>query len=555
MQGVFFRVCSLFFVLAIPLVAELPDSVWEDFASEDDDQIQRAVELLVERSDKATYRLLNALYDSKLFVWEERELLAGVVVGGEPEETESGDEFLPISTAYPESEPIVDEEGNQRLIDIWDLIPVETNRTIRVMIEAYRSRRELRHPDAAKRLRALEDLATKNPPGALAVLRACLPEEKDPEVAKAIEIAILRVQLVAKDPLDRFMAAQGLGKRSVIEMLPAVEARLDPKAESPETDARVLAQLRKTQTSLQNWKRASGIAQTIFFGISLGSILILMALGLAIIYGLLGVINMAHGEFMMLGAYTAYVVYLLFQKVPQEFQQLAFWAAFPASFLVAGGIGVLVEMLIIRHLYDRPLESLLATWGLGLIMIQAVRKQFGDNIALPNPEYLAGGIELLPGVVMTYSRLFVIALTIVMIVAMFVLLNRTNLGMRIRAVTQNRSMSACLGIRTRSIDRMAFFLGTGIAGIAGCGITLIGNIVPNMGQNYIVDSFLVVVTGGVGKLIGTVLAGLSIGLTSKVAEPMMGAVLAKVLLLALIIVFLQIRPTGLFPAKGRNADQ
>jgi urea transport system permease protein len=297
------------------------------------------------------------------------------------------------------------------------------------------------------------------------------------------------------------------------------------------------------------------LAQDIFSGISLGSILVLVALGLSIIYGLAGVINMSHGEFIMIGAYSAYCVQQLFiQYLPAAWAEAAFFAALPVSFIVAALFGLMIERLVIRHLYSRPLESLLATWGISLILIQLARTIFGDLTSVKAPAALSGGIELADGLILPYNRLFIIALSIVMFLFTYLLFQKTRLGVKIRAVTQNRTMSACVGISTKHIDMLTFMLGSGLAGIAGCAITLIGNIVPNMGQTYIVDSFLVVVTGGVGKLAGCVASGLGIGVFSKIFEINFEAVYGKVLMLALIIIFLQYRPKGLFPDKGRIGD-
>ncbi|MDR1876192.1 MAG: urea ABC transporter permease subunit UrtB [Flavobacteriaceae bacterium] len=295
-----------------------------------------------------------------------------------------------------------------------------------------------------------------------------------------------------------------------------------------------------------------GIWQDIFSGISLGSILILVALGLSIIYGLAGIINMSHGEFIMIGAYTTYCVQQLFiAYLPPEWIDWSFFLSLPISFLVASLFGLLIERLIIRHLYSRPLESLLATWGVSLILIQLARNIFGDLTSVQTPVILSGGFEITKELTLPYNRLFIIFLSTGMFAFIYLLFQKSKLGVKIRAVTQNRSMSACVGISTKRIDMLTFMLGSGLAGIAGCAITLIGNIVPDMGQSYIVDSFLVVVTGGVGKLVGCVASGLGIGIFSKIFEINFEAVYGKVLMLVLIIVFLQYRSKGLFPDKGR----
>jgi urea transport system permease protein len=296
------------------------------------------------------------------------------------------------------------------------------------------------------------------------------------------------------------------------------------------------------------------LIQNLFSGVSLGSILILMALGLAVIFGLMGVINMAHGEFMMIGAYATYLVQVFFVS---WFPAASGWFlafSFPAAFLAAGAMGMLIEATIIKRLYGRPLETLLATWGVSLLLIQIARTIFGDLTAVQTPPFLGSGWEILPGLVLPYNRLFIIVLTTAIVTGMTLLFFKTTLGMKVRAVTQNRAMSACLGVRTRRLDCVTFGIGTGIAGVAGCALTQIGNVDPGMGQNYIVDSFMVVVTGGVGKLVGAVFAGFGIGTLNKFLEPFFQAVYAKVILLGLVILFLQWRPSGLFPAKGRHED-
>lgn len=307
--------------------------------------------------------------------------------------------------------------------------------------------------------------------------------------------------------------------------------------------------------SIRRREKAISVFQNLFSGLSLGSILILVALGLSIIYGLAGVINMSHGEFLMIGAYTTYCIQELFIRfLPESWFDTYFFVSLPISFFVAGLVGLLLERLIIRHLYSRPLESLLATLGISLILIQIARNIFGDLTSVKAPSLLSGGVTLFDGFVLPYNRLFIIALTIVVVLAMYFTFQRTSLGIKIRAVTQNRNMSACVGISTKRIDAMTFFIGSGIAGVAGCALTLIGNVVPNMGQTYIVDSFLVVVTGGVGKLVGCITSGLGIGTLSKVFEIFFETIYGKVIMLALIIFFLQYKPKGLFPDKGRIGD-
>ncbi len=301
--------------------------------------------------------------------------------------------------------------------------------------------------------------------------------------------------------------------------------------------------------------RNNNIYQNVFSGLSLGSILILVSLGLSIVYGLAGIINMSHGEFLMIGAYTTYCVQQLFEKfLPEAWFDLSFFVSLPISFIVAALFGLLIERTVLKHLYSRPLESMLATLGISLILIQLARSIFGDLTTVKAPAILSGGVNLGSGLILPYNRLFIIGLTIVIFIGVYMLFQRTRLGVRIRAVTQNRNMSACVGISTKKIDMITFMFGSGLAGIAGCAITLIGNVVPNMGQTYIVDSFLTVVTGGVGKLTGCAVSGMSVGVLSKVFEAGFEAVYGKVLMLLLIIIFLQYKPKGLFADKGRIGD-
>jgi urea transport system permease protein len=312
---------------------------------------------------------------------------------------------------------------------------------------------------------------------------------------------------------------------------------------------------REAIEQIEGWAMWTGVIETIFRGISLSSILLLMALGLAIIFGLMGVINMAHGELMMLGAYATFVTQELFRAyLPVDGFDYYFVVAMPVSFLVAGVFGLLLEATLIRHLYGRPLETLLATWGVSLVMIQAARVYFGDLTSVAAPKWLSGGMQVLVGVQLPYNRLFIIALSAVCVAGIYLALFRSGMGLRVRAVMQNRDMSACLGIPTRKVDAYTFAFGSGLAGLAGCALTLIGNVEPGLGQNYIVDSFMVVVTGGVGKLAGTIVAALGIGGLNKLLEPSFGAVYGKVLILIMVILFLQRRPSGLFTIKGRYSE-
>jgi urea transport system permease protein len=292
----------------------------------------------------------------------------------------------------------------------------------------------------------------------------------------------------------------------------------------------------------------------LFTGASLGSILLLVALGLAITYGLMGVINMAHGELMMIGAYATYVVQNLFKSYYPGWFDAYVLAAIPVSFLAAALVGALMERSVIRWLYGRPLETLLATWGISLILMQAVRSVFGaQNVGVENPSWLSGGVQVLPNLTLPYNRIAILVFAACVLAGVALLISRTRLGLFVRGVTQNRRMAACMGVNTARVDTYAFALGSGIAGLAGCALSQVGNVGPDLGQGYIVDSFMVVVTGGVGQLAGTVYAALGLGILNKLFEAWQGAVLAKIMVLVLIVVFIQKRPQGLFALKGREA--
>lgn len=321
-----------------------------------------------------------------------------------------------------------------------------------------------------------------------------------------------------------------------------------------ETDPAVQTALKQALTQVERALSISAVLGELFTGISLGSILLLAALGLAITYGLMGVINMAHGELIMIGAYATYVVQGVFQKyLPGAFDWYLL-AALPTAFLASALVGAAMERSVIRFLYGRPLETLLATWGLSLVLMQAVRSLFGaQNVGVENPSWMSGGITLLGGLTLPWNRILIVAFAAVVLLAVALLIGKTRLGLFVRGVTQNRPIASCMGVNTARIDTYAFALGSGIAGLAGCALSQVGNVGPDLGQNYIVDSFMVVVLGGVGQLAGTVYAALGLGILNKFLEGWAGAVLAKIAVLVFIIVFIQKRPQGIFALKGRQA--
>jgi urea transport system permease protein len=323
---------------------------------------------------------------------------------------------------------------------------------------------------------------------------------------------------------------------------------LEPlQQEAPPVGPAAAAAARSIDRQLQFWQ----VLQSIYYGVSLGSVLLLAAAGLAVTFGAMGVINMAHGEMVMLGAYTTFVVQ---QALGPAWIGLGVVLAVPAAFVVSGGLGIAIERTLIRWLYGRPLETLLATWGLSLVLQQAVRSIFGpDNRPVQTPGWMSGDFHL-AGLALTLNRLAIIVFAALVLAALMAVMRVTPLGLRMRAVTQNRLMAAAMGIATPRIDALTFALGSGVAGMAGVALSQIDNVSPNLGQSYIIDSFMVVVFGGVGNLWGTALAALSLGIVNKLLEPFAGAVLGKIFVLVMLILFIQRKPRGLFPVRGRAAE-
>ncbi|MDN7140221.1 urea ABC transporter permease subunit UrtB [Pseudomonas sp. JQ170] len=433
-----------------------------------------------------------------------------------------------------------------------DTRKLRLNNRLRGLVDNALASHQLLSTDAQVRLTAAQQLQKSAQPAQVAFLDRRYAAEADAAVHAALGLALANLQLVAEDPAVRLAAVRLLGETGDPMARTRLEALLEPGVEA---DANVRT---AAETSLAQVKRKLLIGELLgqaFSGLSLGSILLLAALGLAITFGLLGVINMAHGEMLMLGAYATYVVQILMQRYAPD--ALAFYplVALPVAFAVSAGVGMLLERTVIRHLYGRPLETLLATWGISLILIQAIRLLFGaQNVEVANPAWLSGGIQVLPNLVLPYSRIVIIGFALFVVLLTWLLLNRTRLGLNVRAVTQNRNMAACCGVPTGRVDMLAFGLGSGIAGLGGVALSQIGNVGPDLGQSYIIDSFLVVVLGGVGQLAGSLWAAFGLGIANKLLEPQIGAVLGKILILALIILFIQKRPQGLFALKGRVID-
>jgi urea transport system permease protein len=427
---------------------------------------------------------------------------------------------------------------------------VVNNNRLRRAFEAARSALQLFSADTEERSRAITGLKDSADEAMLPLIDKALAAEREPALKEQIQQLRASVLVSSNDPARRLAAARLLAESPQ----PATRALLIERLgveDKPEVKAALAASLAAVESRLA-WGERLGV---LFTGISLGSILLLVALGLAITYGLMGVINMAHGELMMIGAYATFVVQNLFRTYLPGLFDLYVLAAIPVSFLVAALVGALMEKSVIRWLYGRPLETLLATWGISLILMQTVRTIFGaQNVAVENPSWLSGGVQVLPNLTLPYNRLFILLFAALVLVGVALLISRTRLGLFVRGVTQNRRMASCVGVNTARVDTYAFALGAGIAGLAGCALSQVGNVGPDLGQGYIVDSFMVVVLGGVGQLAGTVYAAMGLGVVNKLLEGWQGAVLAKIIVLVLIVLFIQKRPQGIFALKGRSAD-
>jgi urea transport system permease protein len=442
--------------------------------------------------------------------------------------------------------PVEAVSGRQVAVDPSELSRIIVNNPLRIQLRGLIAGLSLNHPNEEVRLAAVQQMIGSMSPEDAALLREALPDEESAVVRDAMESGIALAELRSQDPAERLAAVEALAGR----LQPAVRVRLSELAEQDPVPA-VREAAQQALAAIEGKLGFYRFIENVFFGLSLGSVLVLAAIGLAITFGVMGVINMAHGELIMLGAYTTYVIQLL---MPQHLG-LSILVAIPAAFLVSGLVGVAIERGVIRFLYGRPLETLLATFGISLLLQQLVRSIFSPlNRSVATPEWLAGSWIINPALSITYNRLAIVIFSLMVFAALLLVLKRTSLGLKVRAVTQNRAMARAVGVRSARIDALTFGLGSGIAGIAGVALSQLTNVGPNLGQAYIVDSFLVVVFGGVGNLWGTLVAGLSLGVLNKFMEPYAGAVLAKILVLIFIILFIQKRPRGLFPQKGRFAE-
>lgn len=431
-----------------------------------------------------------------------------------------------------------------------DATPIRLNNRLRGRIQAELGSITLLSRDPAQRLRAAQAVFRSRDATALPALQEALAKETDPHLRRMLEEARAAILLsgTSASEAERRAAVATIANGGRQEHRALLQQTL-AGTEGPLRDA-IVAGITEIDRAEQ-WRQ---IGQTLWFGISLGSVLLLAAIGLAITFGVMGVINMAHGEMVMVGAYVTFFIQEFFRAYAPDWLDLSLPLALPAAFLAAGLLGIAIERGVIRFLYGRPLETLLATFGVSLILQQTVRTAFGPtNREVTAPSFMAGSFDLL-GMQITYGRLWIVVFTLVVFALLLLVLKATPLGLQMRAVTQNRRMAASMGIRTRRVDAMTFGLGSGIAGVAGVALTQIDNVSPNLGQNYIIDSFMVVVFGGVGNLWGTLISAFSLGIANKLLEPFAGAVLAKIVILVLLVLFIQKRPRGLFALKGRAVE-
>jgi urea transport system permease protein len=519
----------LLWLCAQPALAALDPAVVKQLVTDDSDAKIAAIQTLGASGDREAVALLKALANDALLA------------------TPDGRVFL-----MPEETAIDAVTGVELAPQPEEYDAISINNRIRAELANAIAGLRLMNPDREVRLIAARELQSHVGIELVPILTRALSKERDAEIKSLLEQARAQANLADPDAAIRLEAARLLAKSASTNarglLLPLLDAGNEP-------DARVREAAAAAIDAIESRLVLGETLGKMFTGLSLGSILLLAALGLAIIYGVMGVINMAHGELLMVGAYTTYFTQSLFRTWLPDYLDWYVLAAIPAAFVSAALVGMLLERVVIRHLYGRPLETLLATWGLSLILIQAARVLFGaQNVEVANPAWMSGGVEVMAGLILPWNRIVIVGFTLFVLALVWALMQRTRLGLFVRAVTQNRPMAGCVGVPTARIDTLAFGLGAGIAGLGGVALSQIANVGPDMGQGYIVDSFMVVVLGGVGQLAGAVWAALGLGVVTKFLEGWAGAVIAKIVVLIIVIVFIQKRPQGLFALKGRFVE-
>ena len=536
-RPVWFFALVVFFISFIS-IAEANDfeSLLKDLGNKSRSKIKIAVQKLGELGNPTALPALSALENKRLATTDEGKLV--ILNKGENQ----GIDAL-----------------TGKKVDIESLIlrKPRINNSVRRYLSAAIAKLKLSSEEPAVRLEAAQELLKRSSSSVLALVEASLKKEKNDDVKKALLLVLAKINLQGDDKNKRIESINNIKKFGNNDFYMVLEELLkqNDKGEYFEEDSEIRDSAAKALKAIKQRQVFVDQIANLFYGLSLGSILLLAALGLAITFGLMGVINMAHGEMLMIGAYATFVVQNLFIEYLPSFFDWYLIVAIPVSFLASAIVGIILERTIIRHLYGRPLETLLATWGISLVLIQTVRLTFGaQNVEVANPFYLSGGVEVFNGVVFPYSRIVIIVFVVFVVTAIWALLQKTSLGLQVRSVTQNREMAACMGIPTHKVDMWTFGLGSGVAGLGGLALSQIGNVGPELGRMYIVDSFMVVDLGGVGKIAGTVAGALGIGVINKFLEPISGAVLGKIIVLVLIIALIQKRPQGLFALKGRSVD-
>ncbi|HEX3348643.1 MAG TPA: urea ABC transporter permease subunit UrtB [Acetobacteraceae bacterium] len=518
-------------VLLLPLASHAQDADPNDplalLASDSFDDVTRGIDVLAQSGEPRAAAIISAITTGDLYVAQDNTLYIHSNTGN-------------VNARTGEAAPGTTDDA---------VTNVRTNNAVRRAADAALGSLNLFSPDAAKRADAAQAVFTSHDPAAIPALDRALAQEKDTGVRRAMQQARAAAVLASDDASeeDRLASVATMRARGDADARSQLESL---RGQSPAVAAATAAAVGTINRTQQLWS----VAQSVLYGLSLGSVLLLAAAGLAITFGVMGVINMAHGEVVMIGAYTTFVVQQTLQQYAAGLFGGSLLIAIPLAFVVSGAIGIAIEQCLIRFLYGRPLETLLATWGLSLVLQQAVRSIFGPtNRAVSTPEWMSGTTQL-GGLTITYNRLYIIIFAFLVLAALMASLRYTPLGLRMRAVTQNRRMASAMGIRTPWVDALTFGLGSGVAGMAGVALSQIDNVSPNLGQSYIIDSFMVVVFGGVGNLWGTVVSALTLGIVNKFLEPVAGAVLGKIVVLVLLILFIQRKPRGMFPLKGRAVE-
>ncbi len=495
----------------------------------------QAIEQLVATRDSRATLVLQSMLNGELYYAEGRKAVVLYKV------TDTGSVAINAATG--------EELGE---IPKRQLDKIRINNSLRGKLRTAVAAIQLNSKDRKTRLNAARDLIKGPDPALREVIVDALRSEQSAAIKNELEVALAIIDARSTDVTEQKDAIETLGRSVAPEAIAILQGFLlkDEAGKHVEANPEIVKAARKSLDRAESRIGLYGFIENLFFGLSLGSVLLLAAIGLAITFGVMGVINMAHGEMIMLGAYTTFAI----QQIFPGWIDASIIIAIPAAFLVSGFAGVIIERTVIRHLYGRPLETLLATFGISLVLQQAVRSYNSNNVPVITPDWMSGFYQFNGALSFTYNRLYIIAFSLLVLGLLALVLRKTMLGLQMRAVTQNRAMANSMGIRSSWIDALTFGLGSGIAGIAGVALSQITNVGPNMGQGYIIDSFMVVVFGGVGNLLGTFFAAMGLGVFGKFLEPYSGAVLGKIIILVFIILFIQWRPRGLFALKGRFVE-